>query len=46
LTACLVTLWTIRQELGWQQAGLLAGRQLATALVSTALFAGLLAWLV
>jgi Fe2+ transport system protein B len=37
LTACLVTLWTIRTELGWRTALAVAGRQAATALVSTLL---------
>ena len=35
LTACLVTLWTIRRELGWKEAVKLATRQAATCLVST-----------
>jgi Fe2+ transport system protein B len=33
-TACLVTLWTVRRELGWKPAALLAGRQAVTSLVS------------
>ena len=33
-TACLVTLWTVRRELGWQHAFTLAGRQALTSLVS------------
>lgn len=41
LTACLVTLWAVGKELGWRQAGVMAGRQLLTSVV-----AGLLiAWL-
>lgn len=40
LTACLVTLWAIRKELGWRTALTLAGRQALTALGST----WLLAW--
>lgn len=32
LTACLVTLWTIRNELGWRTALSLAGQQAATSL--------------
>ena len=39
LTACMVTLWTIRKELGARYALLLAGRQALTALVSTLLLA-------
>lgn len=39
LTACLVTLWTVRKELGWAFAGKLAGKQAATSLVSTMLLA-------
>lgn len=35
LTACLVTLWTVRRELGWKTAAQLAGRQAATSLIST-----------
>jgi ferrous iron transport protein B len=42
LTACLVTLWTVRQELGWRMALLLAGRQMVTSVVSTLA----LAWVV
>jgi ferrous iron transport protein B len=38
-TACLVPLWTIRSELGWRSALVVAGRQAATALVSTAMIA-------
>ncbi len=41
LSACLVTLWTIRKELGLRDAAKLGGRQALTSLVST----GLLAWL-
>ena len=38
LTACLVTLWTVRSELGWRPALLLAGRQaLSSMLVALAL---------
>ncbi|MEM7342745.1 MAG: nucleoside recognition domain-containing protein [Chloroflexota bacterium] len=33
-TACMVTLWSIGRELGWQYAGLVAGRQGLTAVVS------------
>ncbi len=39
LTACMVTLWTIRKELGARYALLLAGQQMLTALVSTLLLA-------
>ena len=39
-TACLVTLWTIRGELGWQVAAGLAARQAVTSL----LVGGLVAW--
>ena len=39
LTACLVTLWTIRRELGWATAWRLAGRQALTSVVSTGLLA-------
>ncbi|WP_270169469.1 nucleoside recognition domain-containing protein [Paenibacillus sp. SYP-B4298] len=39
LTACLVTLWTVRKELGWAFAGKLAGKQAATSLISTMLLA-------
>ena len=35
LTACLVTLWTVRKELGWSFALTLAGKQALTSLVST-----------
>ncbi|MBV7331892.1 50S ribosome-binding GTPase [Chloroflexi bacterium TSY] len=42
LTACLVTLWTIGQELGWRYASLLAGRQALTSLLSTGALVGLL----
>ncbi|WP_170105277.1 nucleoside recognition domain-containing protein [Desmospora activa] len=34
LTACLVTLWTVRKELGWSVSVGLMGRQLLTSLVS------------
>lgn len=33
-TACLVTLWTVRRELGWKAAALIAGRQAVTSFVS------------
>lgn len=39
LTACLVTLWTVRKELGWSFASALAGKQMLTSLVTTALIA-------
>lgn len=42
LTACVVTLWTIRKELGWRTAGRLLWRQAATSVLSTVV----LAWLV
>ncbi|MEM7111176.1 MAG: nucleoside recognition domain-containing protein [Chloroflexota bacterium] len=42
LTACLVTLWTARKELGGRVALKIAGRQAATSLVSTFLLAILL----
>lgn len=35
LTACLVTLWTVRKELGWSFASSLAGKQAFTSLAST-----------
>jgi len=35
LTACLVTLWTVRKELGWLFASSLAGKQALTSIVST-----------
>jgi Fe2+ transport system protein B len=38
LTACLVTLWTVRREFGWRFAFSLAGKQAITSLV-TALIA-------
>jgi Fe2+ transport system protein B len=38
-TACLVTLWTVRKELGWSHAALLAGRQALTSLASAWLIA-------
>jgi Fe2+ transport system protein B len=34
LTACLVTLWTVRRELGWRTALTMAGRQAVTSLVT------------
>lgn len=37
LTACLVTLWTIRRELGWREAAAVATRQVTTSIVSTGL---------
>lgn len=43
LTACLVTLWTIRREMGWRTAGILAGRQALTAGVSAWILAVILA---
>ncbi|RTE11015.1 nucleoside recognition domain-containing protein [Paenibacillus whitsoniae] len=42
LTACLVTLWTVRKELGWRFASSLAGKQVLT----SALSALCLAWLI
>jgi Fe2+ transport system protein B len=39
LTACLVTLWTVRRELGWRVAGKVAGRQALTSILTTWLFA-------
>lgn len=39
LTACLVTLWTVRRELGWKFAGSLAGKQAATSIATTAALA-------
>jgi ferrous iron transport protein B len=33
-TACLVTLWTVRRELGWKAAALIAGRQAVTSVFS------------
>jgi Fe2+ transport system protein B len=41
-TACLVTLWTIRRELGWQFAGAVAGRQAVTSVLT----GGAMAWLI
>lgn len=38
-TACLVTLWTVRRELGWRFAWLVAGRQATTSLVSAGILA-------
>lgn len=35
LTACLVTLWTVRKELGWTFAASLAGKQAITSIVTT-----------
>ncbi|GJM74957.1 hypothetical protein HMSSN036_71730 [Paenibacillus macerans] len=37
LTACLVTLWTVKKEMGWSFASSLAGKQLVTSLVSSAI---------
>lgn len=37
LTACLVTLWTVRKELGWSFASSLAGKQAVTSLISTSI---------
>lgn len=42
LSACLVTLWTIRRELGWRYAASLAIRQAVTAIVTSALLAALI----
>lgn len=39
LTACLVTLWTVKKELGWQPALTLAGRQVLTSLACGLAFA-------
>jgi Fe2+ transport system protein B len=39
LTACLVTLWAVRGELGWRAAAALAARQAGTAILTTVLFA-------
>lgn len=41
-TACLVTLWTVRRELGWQFAGAVAGRQAVTSVLT----GGAMAWLI
>lgn len=41
-TACLVTLWTVRRELGWQFAGAMAGRQAVTSVGVGVLMAWLL----
>lgn len=41
-TACLVTLWTVRQELGWRHAIKLAGRQALTSVVSALILSHLL----
>jgi len=40
-TACLVTLWTVRKELGWPFAARLASQQAATSLASTFLLSRL-----
>jgi len=37
LTACLVTLWTVRKEMGLSFASSLAGKQIITSLISTAI---------
>ncbi|WP_312875650.1 nucleoside recognition domain-containing protein [Paenibacillus planticolens] len=39
LTACLVTLWTLRKEMGWSFAGSLAAKQAITSMVTTFLLA-------
>lgn len=39
LTACLVTLWTVRKELGWSFAASMAGKQLLTSLATTSVVA-------
>jgi Fe2+ transport system protein B len=39
LTACVVTLWTVRREMGWRVAGKLAGRQALTSVLSAWLIA-------
>lgn len=39
LTACMVTLWSIGRELGWRYAGLVAGRQGLTAVMSAVVLA-------
>jgi Fe2+ transport system protein B len=38
-TACLVTLWTVRKELGWIFAAKIAGRQMLTSIISAWLIA-------
>jgi Fe2+ transport system protein B len=43
LTACLVTLWTVRKELGWTFAAQIAGRQMLTSIASAWLIAALFA---
>lgn len=35
LTACLVTLWTVKKEMGWSFASSLAGKQMVSSLVSS-----------
>ncbi|MFM7604646.1 MAG: ferrous iron transporter B, partial [Prosthecobacter sp.] len=42
-TACLVTLWTVRKELGWAFAAKVAGRQMLTSIASAWLIAVLFA---
>jgi len=43
LTACLVTLWTVRRELGFRVAGQVAGRQVLTSVLSAWLMAQVVA---
>jgi Fe2+ transport system protein B len=45
LTACLVTLWTVRKELGSRTALTLAGRQALTSLGSTLVIALIVRWI-
>ena len=45
LTACLVTLWSMGQELGWRYASWLASRQAMTSLASAMVLASLIWWL-
>ncbi|WP_205621590.1 hypothetical protein [Paenibacillus sanguinis] len=42
LTACLVTLWTIKNEMGWSAAASLAGKQLLTCLGSSVILLGIM----
>ncbi|ANS74432.1 hypothetical protein AWM70_07430 [Paenibacillus yonginensis] len=44
LTACLVTLWTIRKEMGIRTAASIAGKQLLTSVCVSMLIAWLTAW--
>jgi Fe2+ transport system protein B len=44
LTACLVTLWTVRKELGLRFTFSLAGKQMVTSLVSSAIIMLLAGW--